>query len=172
MKYSVYTIRHIGTGNVLYVGYTNDFDRRMYDHLTLRTNTARYIEEVGCCNIDIEVVAEFNDKKEAKVYEDELICKYNTIEYGWNTVRSGYRIKERKKVCDARYRQTEHYKAYQAEYQSEYHKSEKYKAYQAEYRKKNKDILLKRQQTPEFKAYKKAYYQRRKAEKLEKMLPN
>ena len=88
-KYTVYIIRHIGTGAVLYVGKTNNFKRRAYEHLKLKTHSKDWISVIGTGNVIIEEVATFNNKTDALKYEDELILKYGTIANGYNNNRSG-----------------------------------------------------------------------------------
>ena len=89
MKYIVYIIRHISTGQVLYIGKTNNFKRRVYQHLSLKSNSKEWLSVLGTGNVLIEPVAEFDNKVEALKYEDELIIKYNTITNGYNKFRSG-----------------------------------------------------------------------------------
>lgn len=89
MKYTVYLIRHISTGTVLYVGKTDNFKRRAYQHLSLNTQSKEWLSSIGTSNILIEPVAEFDNEVDALKYEDKLIIKYNTIENGYNKNRSG-----------------------------------------------------------------------------------
>ena len=88
-KYTVYIIRHISTGTVLYVGKTDNFKRRAYEHLKLKTHSKDWISVIGTGNVIIEEVATFNNKTDALKYEDELILKYGTIANGYNNNRSG-----------------------------------------------------------------------------------
>lgn len=89
MKYIVYIIRHISTGKVLYVGKTDNFKRRAYEHLKLKSNAKYWLSSIGTNNVTIEAVAEFNNETDALNYEDDLILKYDTITNGYNKHRSG-----------------------------------------------------------------------------------
>ena len=159
MKYTVYIIKHIGTGMVLYVGNTNNFKRRKYQHLSLKSNSKKWLSSIGTNNVTIEAVAEFNDKTEALKYEDELILKYDTITNGYNKCRSGLiaaeNIEEYQRKWQKEYHSTDKFK----EYQRKYSKTDKYRGYQREYQKKY-------QGTDEFKEYQRKwhrdYYQAKK----------
>lgn len=159
-KYTVYQIKHIVTGQILYIGKTRNFKKRAYQHLTLKTNTKDWLSSIGTNNVTIEAVAEFNDKTEALKYEDELILKYNTITNGYNKYRSGliyiedkekyrreYEKTYKRKEYLINYRQTDEYKEYKKEYYStekykekirEHHKTDEYKEWLREYRKTDK----------------------------------
>ena len=157
MCYTVYIIRHICTGQVLYVGKTRNFKKRAYQHLTLKTNTKEWISVIGTGNVFIEEVAKFNNETEALKYEDYLIQKYGTIENGYNKCRSGLikaenpeeysrkwhreyyqkndKYKEWRREYERKYRQTEKYKEYKRDYRIEYQRTDKYREYLMNYRK-------------------------------------
>lgn len=155
MKYIVYVIKHIGTGTVLYVGKTKNFKRRVYQHLSLKSNTKKWLSAIGTDNVSIEPVAYFNNKTDALKYEDELILKYNTIENGYNKCRSGLIAAENIEEYQKKYHSTDKFK----EYQRKYSKTDNYRGYQREYQKKY-------QGTDEFKEYQRNwhrdYYQAKK----------
>ena len=150
MKYTVYIIRHIGTGAVLYVGKTRNFKRRAYEHLSLKSNSKYWLSSIGTNNVLIESVAEFDNETDALKYEDELILKYSTIANGYNKQRSGliesenpeeykrdwnreyYQKNNKCRERIKKYQRTEKYK----EIRREYSKTNKYKEYQ---RKWNRD---------------------------------
>ena len=103
MKYTVYQIRHIVTGQILYIGKTNNFKRRAYQHLHLNTGTKKWLSSIGTGNVFIEEVAKFDNEVDAIKYEDELILKYNTIENGYNKYRSGLIVSENPKEYNINY---------------------------------------------------------------------
>ena len=127
MKYTVYVIKHIGTGTVLYVGKTKNFKRRTYQHLSLNTHSKEWLAEIGTNNVTIESVAEFNNKVDALKYEDELIIKYGTIENGYNKNRSGLIATEnigeyQRKLQKEYYQKNDKFREYKINYQREYQK--------------------------------------------------
>ena len=143
MKYTVYVIKHIGTGTVLYVGKTKNFKMRVYQHLSLKSNAKDWLSEIGTNNVLIEPVAEFSNETDALKYEDELILKYNTIENGYNKQRSGliflenpekylkkYHSTDKFKECQRKYTKTDKYREYQREYQKKYQGTDGFKEYQ------------------------------------------
>ena len=147
MKYIVYIIRHISTGQVLYVGKTKNFKTRVYQHLSLKSNAKYWLAEIGTNNVLIEPVAEFSNETDALKYEDELILKYNTIENGYNKQRSGLIFLENPEKYQKEYHSTDEFK----EYQRKYSKTDKYRGYQREYQKKY-------QGTDEFKEYQRKWH--------------
>lgn len=143
MKYTVYIIRHISTGMVLYVGKTNNFKRRVYQHLSLKSSSKEWLSSIGTNNVIIEAVAEFNNKVDALKYEDELIIKYGTIENGYNKNRSGLIA-------------TENIGEYQRKWQKEYYqKNDKFREYQRNYQ---REYQKKYQGTDEFKEYQRNWH--------------
>ena len=143
MKYTVYIIRHISTGMVLYVGKTNNFKRRVYQHLSLKSSSKKWLAVVGTGNVLIEAVAEFDKEVDALKYEDELILKYDTITNGYNKNRSGliaaeniveyqkkYQCTDKFKECQRKYTKTDKDRGYQREYQKKYQGTEEFKEYQ------------------------------------------
>lgn len=76
---------------VLYVGKTNDFERRKKEHTSLCTNTSDWLGEIGINNVTFEIIKSFpdGDTDNALKCEDEMILKYDTIENGYNINRSG-----------------------------------------------------------------------------------
>ena len=143
MKYIVYIIRHIETGSVLYVGKTDNFKRRKREHLSLKSNSKKWISAIGTDNVSIEPVAYFNNETDALKFEDELIIKYDTIKNGYNKNRSGliaaenieeyqkkYHSTDKFKECQRKYTKTDKYRGYQREYQKKYQGTDKFKDYQ------------------------------------------
>ena len=159
MKYIVSIRKHIGTGTVLYVGSTNNFKRRVYQHLSLKSNAKYWLAEIGTNNVTIEAVAEFNNKVDALKYEDELIIKYGTIENGYNKQRSGLIFLENPEEYQRNWQKEYHSTDKFKEYKRKYTKTDKYRGYQREYQKKY-------QGTDEFKEYQRKwhrdYYQAKK----------
>lgn len=136
-KYTVYLIRHISTGMVLYVGKTDNLKRRAYEHLTLNSNSKKWLSVIGTGNVLIEEVAKFDNEVDALKYEDELILKYGTIENGYNGQRSGLiteNPEEYNKKYQKKYREIdehkEHMREYKRKWQKEYSKTDKFKEYQ------------------------------------------
>ena len=159
MKYTVYIIKHIGTGTVLYVGSTRNFKRRTYQHLSLKSNSKKWLSVIGTGNVLIEAVAEFDNKVDALKYEDELILKYNTITNGYNKCRSGLIFEENPEEYQRNWQKEYHSTDKFKEYKRKYTKTDKYRGYQREYQKKY-------QGTDGFKEYQRKwhrdYYQAKK----------
>ena len=136
-KYTVYIIRHIGTGAVLYVGKTNNLKRRAYEHLSLNAETKKWLSVIGTENVIIEPVEEFNNEVDALKYEDELILKYDTIKNGYNKKRSGLIFEENPEEYQREYRKvyqsTDKFKEYQRKWHREYSKTDKCRKYQRDY---------------------------------------
>lgn len=139
-KYVVYTISYQGV--VKYVGKTCNIKDRWYRHLHCRGNRASAIPVgINLSLIDFNIIKEFFNEEEALEFEDELIQKFNTIDNGWNKLRSGLIwVKDMDGI----------HKLYRKEH------SEKNKVYMAIYNEKHKAEKL---------AYMKEYYKRKKAEK-------
>ena len=150
MKYTVYIIRHISTGQVLYVGKTDNFKRRAYEHLKLHSRTKDWLSVIGTANVIIEEVAKFDNEVDALKYEDALILKYDTINNGYNKYRSGLIKAENPKEYKREYIKTEKYKEYQKNYQKNYQK----KYQQTE---KYKEKRRERRKTGEYREYERAY---------------
>lgn len=167
MKYTVYIIRHISTGQVLYVGKTRNFKRRVYQHLTLHTGTKKWLSVIGTGNVLIEEVAKFDNEVDALKYEDELILKYGTIENGYNKNRSGLIESENPEEYQKKYQKKyleidehkEHIREYKRKWQKEYSKTDKFKEYQRKWKKeyRNTDKCRKYQRD-----YKRDYYKAKK----------
>lgn len=164
MKYTVYLIKHIGTGKVLYVGKTKNFKMRVYQHLSLKSNAKYWLAEIGTNNVLIEPVSEFSNETDALKVEDELILKYDTITNGYNKNRSGLIASENIGEYQKKYHSTDKFKESQRKYCREYYqKNDKFREhkrkYQIEYQKKH-------QGTDKFKEYQrnwhKDYYQAKK----------
>lgn len=168
MRFTVYTITTIDQGRVVYVGETNNFQRRKREHLTLNTGTKEWLAEIGTGNVLIEPVAEFNNEVDALKYEDELILKYNTINRGYNKHRSGLIKAEDPKEYQREYQRTDKRKEYQREYQREwqreYEKTDKRKEYKREYRQTDKYREYQREyrQTDKHREYHREYYHAKK----------
>ena len=168
MKYTVYVIRHISTGMVLYVGKTRNFKKRAYQHLSLNAHSKKWLSVIGTGNVLIEEVAKFYNETDALKYEDELILKYGTIANGYNEQRSGLiteniyeyykkymqidEHREHHKESQRKYdrermktdKRIEYMRNYQRDYQRYYKKAKKLGVSVADYRKlkKDQDITL------------------------------
>ena len=125
-KYTVYIIRHISTGTVLYVGKTDNLKRRAYEHLKLNSNAKDWISVIGTSNVLIEPVAEFNNEVDALNYEDDLILKYDTITNGYNKHRSGI-------VCNTDTKRGYEYKWFQTHRKGNKEWNEKHNIHQKRY---------------------------------------
>lgn len=162
MKYTVYLIKHINTGTVLYVGKTKNFKMRVYQHLSLNTNSKDWLSVVGTGNVIIEPVAEFSNEVDALKYEDELILKYDTINNGYNKERSGLIFLENseeyqknyQKEYRKEYQNTDEYKEYQRKWHRKYSKTDKCREYQKNY---HREYQKKYQCTDESKEYKRKW---------------
>ena len=159
-KYTVYLIRHMSTGMVLYVGKTNNFKRRAYQHLSLQSRTKDWLSVIGTANVIIEEVAKFDNEVDALKYEDKLIQKYGTIENGYNKHRSGLIKAENPEEYNKKYQKKyleidehkEHIREYKRKWQKEYSKTDKFKEYQ---RKWHREYL----KTDKCRKYQKKYQQ-------------
>lgn len=90
MKYTVYIIKDLLEGLVVYVGKTSNFNRRKQQHLGLYSNNTKdWISAIGTNNVQIMPVECFDSEEEALRREDELIIQYDTINNGYNRQRSG-----------------------------------------------------------------------------------
>ena len=80
-----------------YVGYTNDFERRMIQHLACINNTDykkskklyNRLRYYGWDNFDKMILMSGLTEEEAKDAEIEMIAKYNTFEQGMNSAPGG-----------------------------------------------------------------------------------
>lgn len=173
--FTVYVIKNNLQGRTVYVGKTNDFERRVNEHLSLSTHTKEWIASIGVENISITPIAEFNSKEEALKCEDEMILKYNTIEDGFNKNRSGLIAATDNNAYQRQYYETN--KADRLEYQNRYNEAHRKKVleYQKQYDEEHKDEIAEYQKQyqkqyyqehkDEIREYKRQYYQRKKAQK-------
>ena len=92
--YFLYKITLLNTGKS-YIGYTNDFNRRLYDHIkSLETGThinTSLQSDYKHGEIEIEVLESYFDKEQSFIQqrEKDLISKYNTYENGYNQTPGG-----------------------------------------------------------------------------------
>lgn len=137
MKYTVYIVKDLLENKVVYVGKTQNFNRRKQEHLGLRANTKDWISAIGTNNVEITPIEYFETKEEALKREDELIIRYDTINNGYNKQRSGLIKVGREKEYQKEYREKnrEEYNEYQKEYNKQYHEKnrEKWNEYQKQY---------------------------------------
>lgn len=161
MRYTIYTIRTIDEGKIVYVGKTKNFERRKKEHLGLYSlNTKEWLAEIGIDNVFIEPVTEFGTEEDALKCEDELILKYDTITNGYNKQRSGLIATE-----DHEEYHRDYYREYYQkndkyrEWIKEYQQTEKYKESRREYEKtdKVKERRRKYEQTDKRKEYHRDY---------------
>ena len=74
-KYNRLIYRIIFPDNVCYVGLTNDFDRRMYEHLNKKGTVYSYIYKTKLLPINIEKLTDYIPITEAKIQEEYWKCK-------------------------------------------------------------------------------------------------
>lgn len=99
--YVVYTISL--QGKVMYVGSTNNFERRKAEHLS-KSKSSAIPDDVDASMVTIEIVRHWKSEKAMLNSEGRLIKKYDTIKNGWNRVNSALGI------------DTDNMKEYQAEW--------------------------------------------------------
>ena len=142
MKDLIYTVYMIKLNEVvMYVGKTSDFERRKYEHLNrIGTTYSAVPDGLDLSEVTIIKAKDFSDSEEALKYEDELILQYNTINNGWNKLRSGHVSSTDKydsqKTLKYRSKHKEEYKAYMKKWR-EAHREE-IKAYKREQYRKRK----------------------------------
>lgn len=137
-----YTVYLIKLGEVVkYVGETSDFERRKREHLKRVGDTKKSAIPVGLDLSKITIIKEkeFSDREEALKCEGELILQYDTINNGWNKVRSGHLSAEGKKAYMKKWNEEnkEELKAYKKKYAEEH--CDEIKAYQKNYREEHKE---------------------------------
>lgn len=157
----IYYIKDNRTDKIIYIGQTKDFKQRKYQHFgnNYIQIIDKYMFEEGRENFimekfDIDCTNMTEDEMLQK--EDELILQYDTINNGFNMLRSGLisKTKEYDNQRSAKFRKTEKHK----EYIKNYHQIEKYKEYQKNLR-----------QTEEYKKYQREYHQKHKEELNKKL---
>ena len=137
--FTVYTITY--NGEVMYVGKTSNMAKRKSMHKTQLGNPkySAIPVDADLNKVKFNVVAEFDNKTDALKYEDQLILKYNTIDNGWNTRRSGLIKASDMKTYMQDYRaaHSDELRAYDREYNAA-HKEEK-AAYNRDYNAAHKE---------------------------------
>lgn len=161
-NYSVYLIK-LGE-EVMYVGKTTDFRRRMKEHRgRIGTRHSAIPKGVDLSEVTITKVKEFSDCNEALKYEDELIIQYDTVNNGWNKNRSGHisTSVEDRKAYMKKYSE-EHRESHQTSVKKyvEAHREER-KVYEKKWREANRDKIN---------AHKREYRKRIKLNKEEKYI--
>ena len=74
----------------MYVGVTNDFDRRKREQLNhIGERHSRIPSGVDKSLVTMSIVKQYKYHKSALKCEDKLIQEYDTINNGWNSQRSG-----------------------------------------------------------------------------------
>lgn len=155
-RYIVYTISL--QGKVMYVGSTNNFERRKGQHKTKRgTNQSAIPMDVDLSLVSFNIIVDYESKKEALKEEDRLIVEYDTINNGWNKQRSGlirsngseylkkWYIGHNYKEYHKNYRLT--HNQYIKEYKKEYYKKyrlehrDEINAKRREWRKRKKEVM-------------------------------
>lgn len=154
-NYTVYKIEY--QGKVMYIGKTCDFKRRVYHHkYYIGAHMSAIPTDVDLNEVTFTAIETFDNETDTLRREDELIQAYDTINTGWNKMRSGL-VWSDKEYVNAKIR--------------EYQKTEKYKAKKREWEKTEK--RKQRHQTPEYKAYQREWHkQYRLRKKAEKELQN
>lgn len=127
IKYVVYSVTVDDT--IKYIGYTEHFRERKNCHLSCNSNIASQIADASTQTITISKMGEFYDREDALRYEQTLIERYDTINSGWNTYKSGHLSKDLNKYYRDYYSDNE-------ERMREYNRN-----YMQEYRKKNRDKI-------------------------------
>ena len=140
--YVVYTISL--QGKVMYVGSTTNFENRKKQHLSKDKRLWSAIpSDVDASMVTIEIVRHWKSEKAMINCEGRLIEKYDTINNGWNTHRSGFvtsnkyeywkeynaNRKEKIRIYQRRWLENhrEKWNEYQREYQREYYRLKKIK---------------------------------------------
>ena len=144
----LYFIKDLRTDKVIYIGQTINFHKRKISHFNGNTqpidvhmlNNGRENFSMNIFDIDVSNIS----NEEIKKKEDELILQYDTINNGFNRMRSGLITKNEE---------------YNKEYQKEYCKTEKMKEYRKQYckSKKYKERDKERRKSDKFKEYRKQY---------------
>lgn len=99
-QYNVYIVRKKTTGKVVYVGKTNNLERRIKQH----GYRSKWVKEIGPGNLLFKVIKSFDNNTDAVKYEEKLINKYNTIRNGYNKYHSGKVWAEHKDTYRKHYR--------------------------------------------------------------------
>ena len=87
--YNVYIIKE--NGITRYVGCSCNIKRRIIEHTYYPgTRYSAIPLDSDLKTIEINIVATFDNEYDAKVFENELIIKYNTIKEGCNKIHSGH----------------------------------------------------------------------------------
>lgn len=137
--YYVYIIKNIHTNKVVYVGTTNQFKRRKWEHFTPKSRLSKRLGEMKG-NFIMTDIGRFTNKEDALYFENEMIEKYDTINNGVNMVKSGgiKRINELKEVIEVKRNKRKEYKESE-EYKIEL-KKRRYES-QKKWNAKNKDKI-------------------------------
>ena len=144
---AIYYIKDLRTDKIIYIGQTKNFIHRKYDHFGSKDNQPidLYMYNEGRENFIMEkfdIDCTNMTEEERKQKEDELILQYDTLNNGFNILRSGNITKNMNDYLKD-YRNTEKYK----QYNKQYYETEEYKERKAEYRK-----------TEEYKNYRRQYF--------------
>lgn len=130
-EYVVYTITL--QGRVVYVGITNNFERRRREHLTkIGTRFSAIPTETDLNLININKHKTYKSAKAMLNAEDKLIKEYNTIEEGWNKNKSGY----------SKYGSRENIREYNNNWRRINRTNDEWKKHQHEWYMKNRDRVL------------------------------
>ena len=130
---AIYYIKDLRTDKIIYIGQTKDFKQRKYQHFgnNYIQIIDKYMFEEGRENFIMEMFdIDCTNMTEEEILqnEDELILQYDTINNGFNMLRSGLisKTEEYDNQRSAKFYKTEKHK----EYIKNYHQTEKYKEYQ------------------------------------------
>lgn len=157
----LYYIKDNRNENIIYIGQTKDFKQRKYQHFgnNKKQKIDAYMFTEGRENFSMNIFEDIDctnmSDDEILKKEDELIQYYDTINNGFNKLRSGLisKTKENKNIRSKKYRHTDKAK----EKRKQYRQLEKYKEYQHEY-----------SQTQKMKDWHRLYYVEHKEEYLER----
>lgn len=140
-KYIVYSVSVNDT--IKYIGFTEHFNARKSSHLSCNSNIAAQIAEASTQTITISKMGEFYDREDALQYEQTLIERYDTINTGWNTYKSGHLSKDLNKYYREYYSDNEEkMRAYNRNYMQEYRRRnrDKIREINKRYQEKKKGI--------------------------------
>lgn len=133
--YCIYKITDLRNEKVIYIGKTNNFNKRRCSHFTQASRPiSKYMLEQGREHFEMtKIVDDIETNDDAVKLEDHYIVELNPI---MNKYRSGNITADMKKYNIEREKsekRKEYKKTYQPEYQRQYQKSEQWREYKKEY---------------------------------------
>ena len=144
---AIYYIKDLRTDKIIYIGQTINYKKRKADHFcSIKQPIDKYMFEEGKENFIMEkfdIDCTNMTEEERKQREDELILQYDTINNGFNMIRSGL-ISKNLIQYNKEYRQDPDYKRRHKQNQKDLYQTYKGKNYYKEYYKKNKEYIKNR----------------------------